>query len=221
MAFVGASSSPDHNAYIVDTTTGALTVQPINTGFIFSTPQIFDPNSGSVTFFGAFTYNVVWTPAMTFIGAYLPAHGNTLGNQWGRLYLGVAGTSKVITEYEVPLSIGTAFTSKGQLLRPDFGPDAGSRNGPAFGKLRRIHKWAMSFWRSRGVSIGTDFAKLHPVIMRSPGKTPISSPTLYSGIISDTLENDDSFDAQIAWQITRPYPATVLAAGGYIESSDK
>jgi hypothetical protein len=108
------------------------------------------------------------------------------------------------------------------LLRPDFGPDAGAQNGPAFGKLRRLHKWACSFWKSRGVSIGTDLdGKLYPIVWRTPGKSVISAPTLYSGIISDTIQSDDGFDAQIAWEVTRPYPVTILAMGGYISSADK
>jgi hypothetical protein len=106
-------------------------------------------------------------------------------------------------------------------LRPDFGVDAGAQNGPAFGKLRRIHKDAIALFRSRGVDLGTDFTKMYPIALRTPGKTVIPAPTLYSGIISDTIHCDYEFDAQMAWEATRPYPVIVLALGGYIASADK
>jgi len=127
----------------------------------------------------------------------------------------------VVMTYSVPMSVGATYTSRGQLLRPDYGVDAGAQNGPAFGKLRRIHKWAAAFWKSRGVSLGTVFGKLFPVALRTPGKTVVLAPTLYSGVISDTIQCDDSYDAQIAWEITRPYPVTILAVGGYISTADK
>jgi hypothetical protein len=218
-----SSETAVHQIEIVDTTTGAHTTQAIN-GNISKTnfPKYWDPTTSSITFFGSYS-PVGSGPAVMCIGDYLPAHSDTLSDQWARFYTGLQlSPVTTTTTYSVPISIGATYTSQGQLLRPDFGPDAGAQNGPAFGKLRRLHKWACSFWKSRGVSIGTDLdGKLYPIVWRTPGKSVISAPTLYSGIISDTIQSDDGFDAQIAWEVTRPYPVTILAMGGYISSADK
>jgi len=211
----------NHNAYIIDTSTGDLTMQPINTGFAGVTPQYYDPGSGSITFFGSFSPPGTG-PVMQYIGTYLADNADTLTNQWGRLYLGVNhSVAATVTTYTVPVSLGSTYTSRGQLLRPDFGPDAGARNGPAFGKKRRLHWYAGSFYRSRAVKIGTTFDKLRPVPMETAGGTPYAAPTLFSGIVSTTLESDYTFDGQIAWEVTRPYPCNISAMGGYIEAMDK
>lgn len=211
----------NHNMYVIDTIAGTLTKTAINTGFTFAQQQFYDKVSGSVTFFGSFSPPGTG-PVMHYIGAYLPANGDTLGNQWGRLHLGVDyPTGDVNTTYSVPASLGTTYTSQGQLLRPDYGADAGARNGPAFGKIRRLHWYAMSFYRSRGVTVGTDFLKLRPALMQTASKKPLLAPTLYSGPSTNTVDNDYGFEGQVAWQITRPYPATVTAIGGYLETVDK
>jgi hypothetical protein len=215
-----------HLLYVIDTADGTITTQTINSGFITTTAttalKLWDPTTSSITFWGSFTPPGTG-PAVTCVGDYLPAHSNTLSNQWGRFYAGlVLDPVTTITAYSVPISVGATFTSTGQLLRPDYGVDAGAQNGPAFGKLRRLHKWAGSFWKTRGLSIGTDIdGQLYPVMLRSPGKIVLSVPNLFSGIISDTINNDDSYNAQIAWKVTRPYPVTILAMGGYISLADK
>jgi len=215
------AGASNHKAYIIDTTNGSLTTQAINTGFSGVAPQYYDPASGSITFKGSFTPPGTG-PTMTYLGTWLPANSDTLSSQYGRLYLGLDHTAdNTVTDYKVPVSAGAAFTAQGQLLRPDYGEDAGPRNGPAFGKLRRIHSWAGSFYRSRKVTVGTDFTVQQPVKLLSPGGNPIPAPGLSTQIKWDTINSGDSFAEQIAWQSVRPYPCVLLAVGGYLELSDK
>ena len=118
--------------------------------------------------------------------------------------------------------IGFAYTSQGQLLRPDHGNDAGARSGPAFGKKRRNHWFAVLLNRTQAMKFGTDFGStLKPAKIATPGGTPIVQPTLFSGIYTDTITDDYSFDGMISWQQTRPLPGQILAVAGYIEVHDK
>lgn len=219
-----------HNAYIVDMKTGTLTTQAINTGFSVIGSQYYDCASGSITLGCNYT-SPGSGPALSYLGTYLPANGDDLVGQWARLYLGLSCCGDTtVTTYTIPVSLGCTYTSQGQLLRPDFGNDAGARNGPAFGKKRRNHWFAGEWDRSRGVSIGTVLpdptnpsapTKLHPVKFASDGGIPLTAPALFSGIATDTIRDDESFYGRIAWQITRPYPCNLTALSGYIESADK
>lgn len=123
--------------------------------------------------------------------------------------------------YTAPVLIGLNYCSQGQLLRPDHGPDAGAANGPAFGKLRRVHNYTASLYRTRSISFGIDFDKLRLQPLRTPGGTAMAAPSLYTGIIDGGIESKYDFENQIAWEICRPYPATILAIGGYGATSDK
>jgi hypothetical protein len=212
----------DHNAYIIDMETGALTTQALNTGFSIATGnQQYDCATGSVT------ANLSFTPpgsgpAMTYLGDYLANNSDTLAGQYGRLYLGLSCCGeKTITTYTVPVSLGSTYTSDLQLLRPDSGNDAGARNGPAFGKIRRVHWDGVLLTRSRKIEHGTEFDKLKPLKLASDGGIPVVAPGLFSGIASYTVDCNYSFTAQLALRSTRPYPCNVGVVAGYLALADK
>jgi len=85
-----------------------------------------------------------------------------------------------VNVYQAPALFGLGYTSQAQLLRPDYGQDAGAQAGPAFGKLRRLHQYAMSTYRTRQVDIGTEFGKLRPVTSGSKAATDIRCDTQYA-----------------------------------------
>ena len=148
--------------------------------------------------------------------------------EFNRIWLGGAGYTQnqdhralSATYYYVPEGIGVSYASQGQLLRPDFGIDAGARAGPAFGKVRRNHEYAISVDRAFNMTIGTDFTAMYAIKMLTAGGTPYAAPALFTGIIADTLKDDFSYGSQIAWQVTRQYPCTVTAVGGFIVTQDR
>lgn len=209
-----------NRVYIVDTIAGTATFSDF-LGITNNGSQWFDSRTGTLTFFGS--YNNFGSPP-TLIGDWFNVPHTSYSNQWGRL--GIMAPSSVIPnpQQQIPVStgVGATFTSRGQLLRPDHGPDAGARNGPAFGKKRRNHWFAAFLNRVRNIKFGTDFAAtLKPAALASKGGTPLSAPTLFSGVVTDTITDDYSFDGMISWQQTRPTPGQILVVGGYIESQDK
>jgi hypothetical protein len=70
--------------------------------------------------------------------------------------------------------------------------------------------------------MGTDFGQtLKPTKLTVTGGTSLAQPGLFSGVISDTLNDDYSKNGMPAWQQTRPVPGQILVVGGYIETQDK
>ncbi len=166
-------------------------------------------------------------PSINFLGTYANAHHDFVAPNYHRIWLGTTFTQSqerrnLSDDFLFnPTNFGVSFTSRGQLLRPDYGQDAGNVFGPAFGKTRRIHRWAGMFSRAFNVKIGTDFDNLLPVKFTTPGKTPLQQPALFSGITGDTLKDDYSFEGELAWEVTRQYSCTITALGGFIAAQDR
>lgn len=122
----------------------------------------------------------------------------------------------------MPIVVGYSYTSQGQLVRPVEPQETGARLGPATGKIRRVHRFAASLVNTFGISFGTLFSNLHAAILKTyPGNTILLNPgQLFTGIYRDNLQDDNSLDGQICWQITRPYPATVTSIAGSISTQD-
>lgn len=126
--------------------------------------------------------------------------------------------------YQVPIVIGCPYTSQAQLLRPDFGNDAGAQAGPAFAKKRRLHWYGAYLFRTRVISFGTGFdagQQLTAKLKNVDGGPEIGNTELFTGIISTQVKDDYGWTSQLAWQQTRPTPGTILAVSGYIETSEK
>jgi hypothetical protein len=206
--------------YIFNTLNGTSTFTDFNT---ISAPaaQSFDSRTGCITFFGS--YGPTGSTPPVKIGDYFAVPNTSYSNRWGRLgIIPPAPISSIPPFYSVSTAVGATYTSQGQMLRPDHGNDAGARNGPAFGKIRRNHWWAMLVNRTQAISVGTDFgATLHPIKLSKTGGTSLAQPALYSGVLTDTLTDDYSKEGMLAWQQTRPLPGQILVVAGYIETQDK
>ena len=181
-------------------------------------PQLPYNSKNSIIMSGNWT-NAGYNP--TFLNSY--ASGG--GQSW---YLVTLAGSALAANwpppdlYKIPASIGVTYTSQGQLLRPDQGQEAGAANGPAFGKFRRVHKFAVYCYRSQNFTLGTDFsANSHTIQVQDKNGTPTLQPNLYTGILRDTLDHDYDTEGQVAWQVTRPTPLTIGAIGGFIATQDE
>ncbi len=212
-------SGGTHSYIIFNTLTGAATVTAV-VGFSTINASVWDARLGAVFFNASFAQGG-GSPTL------LNATPTSYAAQWAALYVGnVVGTTPTIATgrayYTVPAAIGTTFTSKGQLLRPLSPQDTGARNGPALGKTRRDHRFAALLLNTAGISFGTTFDKLHAALFKSlGGKTTYAANQLYSGVWTNPLEDNNSYDGQLCWQISRPYPATVLAVQPFLETQDR
>ena len=130
--------------------------------------------------------------------------------------------------YVLPVVIGFTYTTQGQLLRVANPAEAGSQNpSPPLGKTSRAHMFSALVQDTQGVSFGTDFTPaasggtLHSASFTTNRGDPYPANQLYSGVVWDTIECDYSFDTRPTWQVTRPYPCTVVALGEFMHTQDR
>lgn len=198
--------------YDVNTSSGAATSQTVPG--LSTSSGLYDARLGALLNNGNFTATA---------GSPTPI-GNTptgWGGQWSRLIVSLS-ISAGRQFYTVPAAVGATFTSQGQRLRPLAPDETGARNGPALGKTRRNHRSAFLFLNTAGVWIGTAFNKVRKAIFKSPGSiTTYMDNQLYSGVYSTPVEDNNSYEGQICWQIERPYPVTVLANEAFLETEDR
>lgn len=129
--------------------------------------------------------------------------------------------------YTVPVVVGFPFTSQGQILRPDAIEQIKSPTGPGLGKPRRQHQFAALLHNTQKISFGTSFGgtglqQMHAAIFKSPGGTQaLTLLDLFSGIYWGTVDDNYGFDGMICWEISEPYPATVVALNGFMHMQDR
>lgn len=210
-----------HNVITIDLSDGSQTTTAWNAGITVGN-QWYDCSSASIFTIGSYNHSTGPTP--TLIGEWFGSNAS-VSTRVMEIYSGAdLEADSETTTYDFYGCVGLTYNSDVQLLRPDFGQDAGTQAGPAFGKKRRIHKMALGLVRSRGLSYGTDFTRLDTVPLKDAGGTDIAAPALFSGTVaaSDMTINDDyGTTSQICLRVSRPYPALVTAVAGMIEAQDE
>lgn len=185
-----------------------------------ATNGIPDPTTG-----GKITVPIQSDPDGLLTGLYLrgfdvgPFDTTTYGSMTTRLsvYDGYA----TATIY-VPVVIGFTYPSIGKILRPATAEQGRSPIGPLLGKTRRNHQFAAQLVNAQGVYFGTgDMSTAIEASFRDAGRNILTRDNLYTGVHWDTLNDDYSFDGGIGWMITRPYPCTVTALGGFLETAER
>jgi hypothetical protein len=199
LTLIGSSPSP-FIVYELNTLTGALNTS--NTETLASPGVVMgDDKSGLLVFKINDITNTQWA-------TFGPAPGG--------------GSITPAVVYNAPAVIGFNYVSQGQILRALNQQEAGSPNGPAQAKSRRIHMFGALMANSQGVSFGTDFAHMNAAQFTSAGGTivlPVT--TLYSGTWWDAIDDDYGFDGMWAWTTTRPYPTTVVSVECFIHTQDR
>ena len=148
----------------------------------------------------------------------------TVFTGWGALTAGNAFTGSAIqtTRTSIGILIGSCFTSQGQIVRGALPQETGSRTGPAQGQTRRTHMFSSLLYNTQGVSFGTDFQHLDTAQLSAFESGPIYPVTkLYSGVYWGTVDDGYSFDGMLCWQVTRPYPATIVNIGGWVHTQER
>lgn len=123
----------------------------------------------------------------------------------------------------LPAVVGFTYTSDGQLVRPVTQADSGSQAGPGWAKIGRLHMAGVQLYGAvnGSISLGTDFATLDPIRLRTPNDVPYTIQQQWSGIARQEFNSTLDFDGRICWRISRPYPAFVIAVGGFDSKADR
>lgn len=117
--------------------------------------------------------------------------------------------------------VGFTYTSDAQIVRPLLPVESGARAGPALGKRRRTHRYALLGLNMAGMSIGTVFNKLFPVLFKSDANVTLPFGQTFSGVYRDQLNDDYSLDSMVCLRITRPYTAVVQAIESFLQTQDE
>lgn len=206
----------DATRWIVDTAAGTATTS-VYTGI---EPSGYAYNDTT----GHFVFKGEYIPGIPGSSPIPSPEGYTNPAGWaGSARVAFLGpTVPAATDYIVPIVAGLTFTSKGQVTRPILQSETGARNGPRFGKTSRIHQAAYMFNKTQDVSWGTSFNELQQLAFAFPGGALYTELDLFSGTWQDTMNDNYNIDAsQLCWQSDGPFPLTVLAVGGFIETNDR
>jgi len=117
--------------------------------------------------------------------------------------------------------VGFTYTSQGQIVRALLPAESGARNGPALGKKRRVHKYSLLVSNTAGLSIGSNFSKLFPVLFKSVANVAQQAGQFFTGVYHDTIKDDFSYDGMTCWQTTRPFPAIISAVESFLQTQDE
>lgn len=205
----------------IDTLTGQSTILYAGQAGVtqLGDAQVFNSDTGDVFTYVTYNHGGAGTSAPPV--PVNPTGGVTANNftGWSRMNITVP------KNISIPGAVGFTFTSQGQLLRPVSPQESGARNGPAFGKTRRNHRYAIAVANAAGLKVGSDLSEtLRPVKFKSnsgKGALLLSGAILYTGEHSDTVEGDYDLNGMLCWQSTRPLPATVTALGGFLQTQDR
>jgi hypothetical protein len=118
------------------------------------------------------------------------------------------------------VQLGLKYLSDGKTLRLD----AGSGDGTAIGKIRRVARVAMQLYNVGEISVGMSFNKLTPMSdieqFFADGSKSDSGLPLFSGIARDSLESSHDFDGQICFRQSQPMPGMVQSITAMLEEND-
>lgn len=158
-----------------------------------------------------------------FTANYLNAVSNSLSTDPALMAISITdGDGDTIIVY-VPVTIGYPFTSQGLTTRPMIENQIKSAEGSGLAKKRRLQEFGMLLENAQGLSVGGDFQHLELQVFTANNvdDSPISLGARFTGVYWQKLNGNWDFDGQIAWQITRPYPCTVSAVSGFIETDER
>lgn len=116
------------------------------------------------------------------------------------------------------VQVGLKYTSAGKTLRIE----AGGGDGPAQGKLKRLHRAAFRFFQSVGfiTAPAVNGLAAYPENFRD-SSMPMDQPVaLFTGDKRWSWEGTYELEGQIAWQQTDPLPQTILLIAAQLETQD-
>ena len=102
--------------------------------------------------------------------------------------------------------------------------EAGSQNGTAVGKKKRINELTLRVWKTLGCRVGKGLEEkeLYDIKFRSPNSKLGLPEALYSGIIPNIKYNQGwGWEANITVEQSKPFPMNILAIAPIVTEVDK
>jgi len=137
---------------------------------------------------------------------------------------GAVHPPQVVTGGAVPLQtpaskvqIGLQIVSQAMTLRGN----AGSADGTAQGKTRRINHLTLRLMDTLGISCGPSFDNLDPLIFRKMLDPLTTAVPLFTGDYDFNFDANYDYDGIVCWQQDQPTPGTILAVMPQLVTYDR
>jgi hypothetical protein len=127
---------------------------------------------------------------------------------------GAVHPSRVVVGGQITLQYGASVVTIGLPYVSDLEPmriEAGSQDGTAQGKRKRIHALVVRLWRSLGMKIGPDANSLTPVYFRTSDDPMNEAPAFFSGDKRTLFRGGYRRKGTMLIRQDQPLPLTVLA----------
>lgn len=99
--------------------------------------------------------------------------------------------------------------------------EAGSANGTAVGKKKRIYQIALRVFKTLGIEIGKDLDSLAPIQFRKPSTLMGTAEELYTGVHNNVKYNQQwQWDSNITVSQDKPLPMNILAIAPQVQEVD-
>lgn len=128
----------------------------------------------------------------------------------------VVNNAITLTNYASQVVVGIPYDSELETMRME----AGSEMGSALGKVKRIAKAIILFYRSAGCQYGTEEGKLDTLPWRRTSDKMNAAPGLVSDAVEVTMPGDWERAGRIIIKQSLPLPLTVLAIVPRVDTSE-
>lgn len=131
----------------------------------------------------------------------------------------VVSSSGVVTlqRSATNVQLGLGYNSDGQTMRIE----AGGADGPAQGKLKRIHRSIFRFFQSVGLNVqATSASSPYPEPFRTSADRMDNPVALYTGDKRWTWDGSYETEGQVFWRQSDPLPSNVLMVVAQLETQD-
>ena len=156
-------------------------------------------------------------PDGLFTAGYLNSVSNPNSTNPALATFNITNGAGDILTVSVPVLVGYSYSSVGWCLRPTTEGQTKSPLGGAVGKKRRMQRAGFEFINAQGVAIGNKQGNTFPIQFKDTGVNATTKDVLFSGIMQQTISDTSSFDGQLYWEVTRPYPCTIVSVTTFLE----
>jgi hypothetical protein len=140
---------------------------------------------------------------------------------------GAVVDSQVVVSGDITLSVAAELVYAGLPYNSDLIPmkiEAGGENGPALGKLKRVHELLIRLYKTLGLKVGPDADNLKSIPFRTTNMPMDNAPTLFATEFAEDKTvafNDTWQDGLMFIRQDQPLPATIVCVAPRMVTNDK
>ena len=127
-----------------------------------------------------------------------------------------AGGAITLARSVTKAQVGLGYNSTGKTMRIE----AGGADGPAQGKLKRIHRSIFRFFQSVGLNVEATGRAGYPQNWRTSADAMDAPVALYTGDKRWAWDGTYELEGQVSWTQSDPLPSNVLMVAAQLDTQD-